>query len=643
MSLPLRLAPLAVVLSFIGGPALRAVEPSPSADAAAAHPGVPPVDPTAPVRRLVAAAGYANLEALNKELAAGVDINARTPEGLTAYLVARMRGQQDICDLLVKRGADPRVPFPASDKLVDALFRRRFEAGAPGAAVLVARDGKILFEKGYGLANIETKEPVTPATTFRIGSLTKQFTASAILRLQEEGKLNVSDPLDKFYPDFPRGGELPLQRLLTHTSGIHSYTDEIDFLDRVGKPVAPATVIASIRTAPLEFNPGAKWQYSNSNYFILGEIVAKVSGLSYGDFLGAAFFGPLGMETTGVYHNASPPPGAAVGYSFKGGRFERALDWDMSWAGGAGALYSTVGDLCRWNEGIFGGRVLNARSLEEALQPVVTVENRNEQRGAGYGFGWGISQFRGQREISHGGGLQGFLSFLLRLPDQKFTVVVLVNASPPKPGTDPAGLAHQVTELYLGNSLPPLPPRPAEGAVSDDALEAIVGRYDYGMVVMVITKEGHRVFTRLGTQQRFEIFPRSESDFFLKVVDAQLTFVKDPKGRVTGVIHHQGGVTLHAARLPDLAEVTLADARSTPILGQYQLAPGRILAVTREAGRLYTQLTGQPRLEIGALSETEFFVRAVNARLTFVKDGTGKVVRVTLLQKGRTHDLPKVK
>jgi CubicO group peptidase (beta-lactamase class C family) len=292
------------------------------------------------------------------------------------------------------------------------------------AAVLVARDGQILFEKGYGLADIENHVPVTPATSFRIGSITKQFTTAAILKLQEQDKLSVADTLSKYIVSFPRGGEVTLHHLLTHTSGIHSYTNKPGFPSAVIHPAKPLEVIQSIEADPYDFGPGRQWLYDNSGYFLLGYIVETVSGESYGDFLRKSFFEPLEMSHTSVYRNDHPPEREALGYepdSKASRRYARAPDWDMTWAGGAGALSSTVEDLYRWNEAVFGGKVLAPASLQAAFTSGRIADGSQ----TGYGYGWFVSTLRGEQMISHGGGLPGFQSSLLRLPRERFTVVVL--------------------------------------------------------------------------------------------------------------------------------------------------------------------------------------------------------------------------
>jgi len=600
------------------------------------------MDSGAIAERLISVSGTGDLDALKVLLDKGFDINARDSTGLTALLAARLHGQSEIADFLVNRGANASESLPDTGALVDRLFEKRVGMTGAGAAVLVARNGKILFEKGYGLADIEGQIPVTPATKFRIGSITKQFTAAAILKLQEADKVHVTDLLSAYYPEFPRGNEVTLGQMMTHTSGIHSYTSEPGFLDKVTTATTSAQLIASIEKHPFDFDPGARWSYSNSNFLILGAIVEKASGQKYEDYLRQALFEPLGMASTGVYHNDKPPSGAAVGYEYENDRFKRALDWNMTWAGGAGSLYSTVEDLYRWNEGIFGHKVLSEKSLSAAFSPVATRENKDDNHESGYGYGWLIEAFRNFHIIWHNGGLNGFLSSLLRIPDKNLTVVVLVNAEPPKPNAVPDALAHEIAEFYVGSELGPRPSR-SSVTVSHEALSAVVGRYDYNGAILIVTQEGDRLFAQLGFQPRFELFPRSETEFFWKVVDAQVTFVKDPSGKVVGATHHQNGVTFHAPRLADVVETKLDDTHTDPLLGGYDAGSYGKMTISRDGGRLYSQLSNQPRVEMGATSDTEFFLRQVNAQLTLVKDANGRVKSLILHQGGQEYEWPKLK
>lgn len=341
-------------------------------------------------------------------------------------------------------------------------------------AVLVARDGKIVFQGGFGFADLERKTRVTPETKFRIASITKQFTAASILRLAERGKLALNDPLEKFYPGFPRGREITLHHLLNHTSGIANFTRKPEFCgsesrpiappeligkkypefsERLSRPIAPADLIAWFRHDPPDFAPGAGARYSNSGYVLLGEIVAQVSGQPLEAFLRETFFVPLGMNDTGLLVNAMPPPGIAIGYRTDTAKPRRTLDWDMSWGRGSGGMYSTVGDLYRWNEALFGGRVVSAESLRQMTTAVWLPPDRG-----GYGYGLIISDRARLRSIGHGGGVHGWAGDLVRLPEQHSTVVVLANANPPVEGLRPDEVTEEIVGRLFVAEIAKLPP-----------------------------------------------------------------------------------------------------------------------------------------------------------------------------------------
>jgi CubicO group peptidase (beta-lactamase class C family) len=593
--------------------------------------------------KLIGAVLTSDAGTIEKLLAQGLDVNAQAKPGLTAYQAARLRGDPELIRLLATHVAVTNAPMPPTDKLIDALFTHVFTNDAPGAAVLVAQNGTVLFKRGYGLADVAQGAAFTPDTKSRIGSITKQFTSSAILKLQEQGKLSVQDKLSKFFPDFPRGDEVTLRHLLTHTSGIRSYTDKPGFMDKVTSPVKPDDLIKSFQNDAYDFDPGKKWHYDNSGYFLLGRIIEKVSGQSYGDFLRKTFFEPLGMTNTGVHRAGVALEHEALGYQFTGAAFTNALDWDMSWAGGAGALYSTVEDLFRWNEGVFGGKVLKDASLKDAWTPVKTEDNKDDDSGNGYGYGWFLAHTRGAQEISHGGGLNGFSSIIMRLPRENFTVAILANALPGAPGAEPGQLAHLVTEICLGEKLGPRPTHLVNPGVSPDVFDALVGRYDYGVGVMTVTKVGQHLYAQLGGQPRVEIFPKSDTEFFWKVVDAQVTFVKDSQGKVTKAVHHQGGQTINAPRLEDLKEAKVDPATYDAFVGKYDYGEGKaILTVSREGDHLFAQLTGQPKVEIYPKSPTEFFWKVVDAQIQFVKNDAGKVTKAIHHQGGQTLEAPKI-
>lgn len=339
---------------------------------------------------------------------------------------------------------------PKPEVLLDTILVDLTKGMTPGIAVLVARNGEILFNKGYGFASLEHRVPVTSETKFRIGSVSKQFTAAAILRLQEEHKLDVHDPLSKFIPDYPRGKEVTIHHLLTHTSGIHDYIAKPDFLKSVTLGVKPEDWIQSFKNDPYDFDPGTKWAYCSSGYFLLGYIIEKVSGKTYAEYLKDQLFDPLEMRATGVHTPTAIIENEAFGYSYEGNMLQKALNWDMSKGGGAGSLYSTVNDLYLWNERLFAGKVLREDSLKALLTPVRTGSQPLDQNG--YGYGVGIGKLRGLAVIAAGGGLDGFAGHLARFPTETVTIVALSNVSA-LPGKSLYALAGDIAQIYLSQKM----------------------------------------------------------------------------------------------------------------------------------------------------------------------------------------------
>ena len=303
---------------------------------------------------------------------------------------------------------------------LDTALQRVVEAGFLSGSVLVARDGQIILSQGYGLADRDKKIPNTAQTRYRIGSVTKQFTAMAILMLQEQGKLNVQDPICDYLTDCPIAWKgITLHHLLTHTSGIPGFTELTGYETTKATPSPPDQTILRFRDRPLDFPPGEEWSYSNSNYVLLGKIIERASGQSYEDFLRTNIFEPLGMLNTGYDHNQSD---LAVGYANQTTATADYLDMTIPYA--AGGLYSTIEDLYRWDQALYTEQLVAQKALDAMFTAYATIPNTD---GMGYGYGWMIGQRLNRRIIFHGGGIDGYTSVIVRYPDDKFTLIVLTN------------------------------------------------------------------------------------------------------------------------------------------------------------------------------------------------------------------------
>ena len=498
--------------------------------------------------------------------------------------------------------------------------------------VLVARGDHVLLSKGYGFANLEWHISNTPDTKFRIGSMTKQFTAASILVLQERGKLNVHDLLKKYLPDEPPAWDkITIFNLLTHTSGIPNYTALPDFASEMRVPETPLEIIAHVRDKPLDFAAGTQWRYSNSGYIVLGYVIEKVSGVPYAQFVQQNIFGPLGMKDSGYDSNSKIIEHRAAGYVSGPGGFLNAPYIDMSVPFAAGGLYSTTRDLLRWEQSLFGGKVLSPASLEQMITPF-----RED-----YAFGLNVRHVGDERVIEHGGGINGFNTDLAYYPRSGTTVVVLGNVN----GRAPAQIAAYLGTLAEGKPVE-LPAERRAVHVDEATLARYVGDYKLTPTFLInVTREGDHLFNQATGQGRFEIFPSSDKEFFAKVVDAQITFVVDAStGRTTALILHQDGRDQRAERVEGTAaalapkehkEVQVDTQIFAKYVGTYELAPGFSIAITREGDRLFEQATNQGRVEIYPESEKDYFLKVVDAQITFVTDSNGVVTGLILHQGGR--------
>ncbi len=415
-------------------------------------------------------------------------------------------------------------------------------------SVLVARDGQVIYSKGYGSADLEWDVPNSPGTKFRLGSVTKQFTAASILLLEERGKLSVNDPVKKYLPDAPAAWDkITIFNLLTHTSGIPNFTGFADYQKLEPFAATPEQLVARFRDKPLDFEPGEKWQYSNSGYVLLGHLIEKITGDSYEKFVRENIFTPLGMKDSGYDSNFAVIPHRASGYVPGKNGFENAGFIHMSIPHGAGALYSTTEDLLKWEQGLFGGKLLKAASLQKMTTPFKS----------NYAFGLQVETAGGHKVIEHGGGIEGFNTELAYYPDDKLTVVVLGNVT----GGAPGDIARKLAAVAHGETVK-LQSERKEITLDPKVLARYVGAYQMTAGAdMLITLEGNQLFSKLGNQGAIPIFAESQTMFFPKVVDAELEFTKDDEqGRPTEMILHQSGRDQAAKRMDDAEFKRIADA-----------------------------------------------------------------------------------
>ena len=451
--------------------------------------------------------------------------------------------------------AQDAQPQPAQvlAKLSDAEVTRRVDAAiaqvlarpeTAGLSVAVARGDRIIVERGAGVADVDAKRPADAATEFRIGSVTKQFTAAAIMKLVEQGKLRLDDPLAKYVPDFDTGGRtVTIRQMLNHASGIPNYTNP-EFIKIAGKPdLTRKEVLDLVSGKPFDFEPGTGWRYSNTNYFLLGLIVEKLNGRPYADVLQREFFEPLGLKRS-RYDNGAAVPDSAQGYAYNpaDGTLRMADSRNMGGPFAAGAIASTAGDLLRWQIALTGGRAVSPASFQQMIGSTV----KTGQGDAAYGFGLMVDSLGGMRRIWHNGGINGFNSVLTWWPDLGLRIAVISNSE---------GLSSEAVEQLIVAALtsdaPLPPPRTTAQLGSQDALRHMIvgiaeGSPDYSALSAGLAEATRNqlammqpMFARLGALQSVTfkgVDLNGVDQYLVQFANGALWFTisLDPQGKVGG-------------------------------------------------------------------------------------------------------------
>jgi len=435
------------------------------------------------------------------------------------------------------------------DKYVTAEMGRE---RIPGTAVGIYRRGQILLAKGYGLADVELNVQVKPETIFQSGSVGKQFVSAVVMMLVEEGKVGLDDSIVKYFPNAPATWKpILVKNLLSHTSGLAEYASD----ERTG-PKGPFymrldftedELLEKTEALPIEFQPGEKWDYRNTNYLLLGIMIHKVTGKFYADYLTDRIFKPLGMTSTRLISDADIIPNRSSGYELHDEKLQNQGWVSPTFNSTAdGTLYFNVLDLAKWDEALYGTSLLKQSSLDRIW--TVFPLNDGKPNPANYGFAWEMNTLNGHKVIEHGGAWQGFTCNISRYVDDNLTVVVLTNLDGWHAHPEP--ITHTIAGLVNPALMPPPPKEHKEIGVDPKLFDGYVGRYQLNPdFVLTVTREGDHLFVQATRQQKFEVFPESDRDYFLKVVDAQITFVTDGAGRATELILHQGGRDQHAKRV----------------------------------------------------------------------------------------------
>ncbi|WKZ69640.1 MAG: serine hydrolase [Melioribacteraceae bacterium] len=551
---------------------------------------------------------------------------------------------------------------------IDEFIQKTVEYNSFTGSALVADNQEVIFQKGYLFANREWNIPNDIDTKFRLGSITKQFTAAVILKLREEGKLKLEDKITDHIPYYRKdtGEKVSIHQLLIHTSGIPSYTSHPDFFGKDSKrDYTVEEFVKQYCMGDFDFEPGADWAYNNSGYYLLGVIIEEITGMTYAEALHHYILDPLNMKETGFDKYEEIISKRADGYSFLFIEYTNAPYINMELPYAAGSMYSTVGDLFKWDQALYQPGLLTQESLDLMFTPHVAA------MGGHYGYGWSIVEkdIDGDDEvekiISHGGGINGFNTLISRIPEKGQLIVLLNNT-----GGAPLGfMSNQIYNIINGLDFE----YPKKGI----ALAVYQKYVDEGI------DEALNYYSKLKESDQLDLFYRDRAEFnslgyylmntkndlsaALKVFELNMNEYSDwynaydsyaealmkTGNNEKAIEYYKKSVDMNPGnqngieKLKELGveykkEITVGEDILNEYVGKYELAPNFILTIRHEAGQLYTQATGQPEFEVYPSSETEFYLTVVDAQIKFNRNNEGKVESLTLFQGGREMPAKKI-
>ena len=490
---------------------------------------------------------------------------------------------------------------------IDAGLRQHYPSGAPGAAVIVVRNGQVVLRKAYGLADTVAATPMEPGMALRIGSVTKQFTAVGILQLAEQGKLKLDDDMRRYLPGYPAYPHtVTIRHLLTHSSGVASYTSRPGYMAQMMRDLTPAQLIDTFKNDPLRFAPGERFEYSNSNYFLLGAIIEKISGMPYARYLEQFVLAPAGMKDSAHEGFERGAAKRATGHTPDGTQFKHAAPLSMTQPYASGAMLSTVDDLARWNAALDSGKLLRPATLKEAwsAQPLAAG------KAGPYGFGWFVSSFLDQKTEEHGGGINGFSCGVLRIPEAKLFVAVLTNSDGGL--VSPEVVARHAAALALEQALPftvaELAPFEGEYRI-DDKNSQVISVHNGSLTVQATGR------------QRSTLEPVAANAFQLGSA-TRFEFQRDAAGKVKAVSITDANKARHYARVGDVlrpAALKVAPAVLDGWAGRYRLNDGLVLVITRQGEGLAGGPEGRAAYPLRAVAENRFEVEGAGVQVQFAK------------------------
>lgn len=511
--------------------------------------------------------------------------------------------------------------------LFDSLLTAAFPPNEPGAVVLIARDQEVIYRRALGKANLELNVDMQMDHVFRLGSVTKQFTACAILRLAQEGKLSLHDPVSKFIPDYPRGADIHIEQLLAHTAGVKNYTGLSRFTrEQQRQDLSPQELVGLFRNEPLDFEPGTTFRYSNSGYVLLGYIIAQITRKSYAAYVNDTFFQPLGMTHSFYDNTASIISQRIPGYKYTDHHYENVGFLSMTLPYAAGALLSDADDLLKWYLALMNGKVVTSPILEKAFSSCRLPNGTL----TGYGYGWAIGNVQGSHSIKHTGIVNGFVTYVVYLPDEKLFAAMLVNR---ENAPDPDILTSRMLAILLHK-----PYDYTEIHLTENERSAYQHTYllEDGTKKTVVCQDEDLMYYTPGALKA-RLIPLGNDLFRIDGSLTNLRFKRNPQQQVISFIEEGTGLpvggTANHDRVRAFRRMPVSSKQLRVYTGKYQFNPGPVFEVKLEDGRLYGQV-GNDKKELVPYEAHRFFAKDLDAVIIFNLDAQQHVTGLTKLQNG---------
>ena len=518
----------------------------------------------------------------------------------------------------------------------DKMLSEQFKTDETGATALVSRKGQIIYTKAFGMANLELNVPMQVDNVFRIGSITKQFTATAILQLMEQGKLNLQDEITKFIPDYPtQGNKITIEHLLTHTSGIANYSGITDAADRATLDFTPNEMIDFFKNLPMRFATDTKWEYSNSNYFLLGYIIEKITGKTYEECLEENFFKPLGMTNSLYANDTRIIKNRAGAYTQGDNGYENSQPLNMTHVYSAGAIQSTVEDFFKWHQAVHSYKLVKKENLDKAFTRYKLTDGKE----TAYGYGWRLGYVYESPSIWHGGKINGFVTMEIYLPKEDVFVAIFSNCD----CNSPEDITSRLVALAVGK-----PYEYKEIPVENVILKGYTGVYENEKGQQrIITVSENQLYSQLGRSPKSKLKAHQKDKFFFDDPMLTIEFSRNKKGALEKLTNKRpkGNEVWNKTNKPMPSEngIKVDGKILETYVGDYEVTPDFVFSVTKEQDKLFLQAPEQEKLEMFADTENKFFLKVNDAQLEFVKDDLGKITKAIMNQGGRQADAKKIK